>query len=109
MRPKTGTRPARRAWHLLDPDVVGWLFAGIERGVDLGDLRELQEVRATIEAAAARLAAGRRTEATAEIEAYERRVEAAWAEPLAAAPPTSTSTPRSSRPPTTACCRTSAP
>ena len=85
MRPKTGTRVRpRRAWHLLDPDVVGWLFAGIERGVDLGDLRELHEVRATIETAAAP-AAGRRTEAElSEIEAYERRAEAAWAEPLAA-------------------------
>jgi len=85
VRPKTGTRVRpRRAWHLLDPDVVGWLFAGIERGVDLGDLRELHEVRATIETAAARLAAGRRTEAElSEIEANERRVEAAWAEPLA--------------------------
>jgi GntR family galactonate operon transcriptional repressor len=85
VRPKTGTRVrARRAWHLLDADVVGWLFAGIERGVDLGDLRELHEVRATIETAAARLAAGRRTEAElSEIEANERRVEEAWAEPLA--------------------------
>ena len=85
VRPKTGTRVRpRRVWHLLDPDVVGWLFAGIGRGVDLGDLRELHEVRTTIETAAARLAAGRRTEAElSEIEAHERRVEAAWAEPLA--------------------------
>jgi GntR family galactonate operon transcriptional repressor len=85
VRPKTGTRVrTRRAWHLLDPDVVGWLYADLERGDDLGDLRELQEVRSTIEAAAARLAAGRRTnEQLAEIEANERRVEAAWAEPVA--------------------------
>jgi DNA-binding FadR family transcriptional regulator len=87
VRPKTGTRVrARRSWHLLDADVVGWLFAGIAsaHGEDLGDLRELYEVRATIEAAAARLAAARRTEGQlAEIEASERRVEAAWAEPLA--------------------------
>ena len=85
VRPKTGTRVRpRRAWHLLDADVVGWLYADLERGDELGDLRELHEVRSTIEAAAARLAAGRRTdEQLAEIEANERRVEAAWAEPLA--------------------------
>jgi DNA-binding FadR family transcriptional regulator len=85
VRPKTGTRVrARRAWHLLDADVVGWLYADLERGDELGDLREFHEVRVTIEAAAARLAAGRRTdEQLAEIEANERRVEAAWAEPVA--------------------------
>ena len=79
VRPKTGTRVrARRAWHLLDADVVGWLYADLERGDELGDLREFHEVRVTIEAAAARLAAGRRTdEQLAEIEANERRVEAA--------------------------------
>ncbi len=85
VRPKTGTRVRpRRAWHLLDADVVGWLYADLARGDELGDLRELHEVRLTIEAAAARLAAGRRTdEQLAEIEANERRVEAAWAEPAA--------------------------
>ena len=82
-RPGTRVRP-RRAWHLLDADVVGWLYADLERGDELGDLRELHEVRSTIEAAAARLAADRRTdEQLAEIEANERRVEAAWAEPVA--------------------------
>jgi DNA-binding FadR family transcriptional regulator len=85
VRPKTGTRVRpRRAWHLLDADVVSWLFTGFDRGEPATDLRELYEVRATIETAAARLAAGRRTEEQlAEIEANERRVEAAWAEPLA--------------------------
>jgi DNA-binding FadR family transcriptional regulator len=85
VRPKTGTRVRpRRAWHLLDADVVSWLFSGLDRGEPTTDLRELQEVRATIEAAAARLAASRRTEEQlAEIEANERRVEAAWAEPIA--------------------------
>jgi DNA-binding FadR family transcriptional regulator len=85
VRPKTGTRVRpRRAWHLLDADVVSWLFSGLDRGEPAADLRELQEVRATIEATAARLAAGRRTdEQLAEIEANERRVEAAWAEPIA--------------------------
>jgi GntR family galactonate operon transcriptional repressor len=82
VRPKTGTRVrTRRAWHLLDADVVRWLFADLERGEDL---RELLEVRSTIESAAARLAAGRRTdEQLSEIEANERRIVAAWAEPLA--------------------------
>ena len=60
VRPRTGTRVrARRAWHLLDADVVGWQFADMERGEDL---RELHEVRSTIEATAARLAAVRRTD-----------------------------------------------
>ena len=59
VRPRTGTRVrARRAWHLLDADVVRWQFADMERGEDL---RELHEVRSTIEATAARLAAGRHT------------------------------------------------
>jgi DNA-binding FadR family transcriptional regulator len=82
VRPKTGTRVRpRRAWHLLDADVVAWLFADMERAEDL---RELYEVRASIAAAAARLAAGRRTaEELAGIEAQQRRIEAAAAEPLA--------------------------
>jgi DNA-binding FadR family transcriptional regulator len=82
VRPKTGTRVRpRRAWHLLDADVIGWQFADMERA---DDLRELYEVRASIAAAAARLAAARRTdEQLAEIEAQQRRVDAAAAEPLA--------------------------
>jgi GntR family galactonate operon transcriptional repressor len=82
VRPRTGTRVrARRAWHLLDADVVRWQFADMERGEDL---RELHEVRSTIGATAARLAAGRHTAGQlSEIEANERRVEAAWAEPVA--------------------------
>ena len=82
VRPRTGTRVrARRAWHLLDADVVRWQFADMERGEDM---RELHEVRATIGATAARLAAGRHTAGQlSEIEANERRVEAAWAEPAA--------------------------
>jgi GntR family galactonate operon transcriptional repressor len=82
VRPRTGTRVrARRAWHLLDADVVRWQFADMERSEDL---RELHEVRSTIGAAAARLAAGRHTAGQlSEIEANERRVEAAWAEPAA--------------------------
>ncbi len=82
VRPKTGTRVRpRRAWHLLDADVVAWQFTDIERSEDL---RELYEVRSSIAAAAARLAAVRRTtEQLDEIEAHQRRIEAAAAEPLA--------------------------
>jgi DNA-binding FadR family transcriptional regulator len=82
VRPKTGTRVrSRRAWHLLDADVVGWQFAEMQRGEDL---RELFEIRATVEVAAARLAAERcTTEQLSEIDAHRRRVELASAEPLA--------------------------
>jgi DNA-binding FadR family transcriptional regulator len=82
VRPKTGTRVRpRRAWQLLDADVVAWQFADMARAEDL---RELGEIRATIEVAGARLAAQRRTPIQlAEIEANERRIEAAVNEPLA--------------------------
>jgi GntR family transcriptional regulator, galactonate operon transcriptional repressor len=82
VRPKTGTRVRpRRAWHLLDADIVAWQFTDMERSEDL---RELYEVRASIAAAAARLAALRRTdEQLAVIEAHQRRIVAAAAEPLA--------------------------
>jgi GntR family galactonate operon transcriptional repressor len=60
---------------------VAWQFADMERGEDL---RELYEIRATIETTAARLAAERRTEAhLSEIDAHQRRIEAAAAEPIA--------------------------
>jgi DNA-binding FadR family transcriptional regulator len=82
VRPKTGTRVRpRRAWHLLDADIVAWQFTDMERS---DDLRELYEVRTSIAAAAARLAAVRRTaEQLALIEAHQRRIAAAAAEPLA--------------------------
>jgi DNA-binding FadR family transcriptional regulator len=82
VKPRTGTRVRpRRSWHLLDADVVAWQFADMERGEDM---RELYEIRATIEATAARLAAERRTEEQLdEIEAHQRRIEAASAEPMA--------------------------
>jgi DNA-binding FadR family transcriptional regulator len=82
VRPKTGTRVRpRRAWHLLDADIVAWQFTDVERS---DDLRELYEVRSSIAAAAARLAAVRRTdEQLAVIEAHQRRIAAAAAEPLA--------------------------
>jgi DNA-binding FadR family transcriptional regulator len=82
VRPKTGTRVRpRRAWHLLDADIVAWQFTDVER---TDDLRELYEVRSSIAAAAARLAAVRRTdEQLAVIEAHQRRITAAAAEPVA--------------------------
>ena len=83
VRPRTGTRVRpRRSWHLLDPDVIAWQFESIEGTTQ--DLRELREIRATIEPSAARLAAVRRTDdELAAIDAHCRRMEAALAEPLA--------------------------
>ena len=58
-RPKAGTRVLPRTrWNLLDPDVLGWAFGG---SPDLGFIRNLFELRAIVEPAAARLAAERRT------------------------------------------------
>lgn len=58
-RPKTGTRVLPRdRWNLLDPDVLGWAFAG-EPDIDV--IRSLFELRAIVEPAAAALAAERRT------------------------------------------------
>ena len=60
-RPKAGTRVLPRArWNLLDPDVLGWAFAGEP---DITLVRSLFELRAIIEPASARLAAERRDEA----------------------------------------------
>jgi DNA-binding FadR family transcriptional regulator len=64
-RQKRGTFVrARSEWNLLDADMLRWQFA--ERGASRADaalLRNLGEVRAIIEPAAARLAAERRTDA----------------------------------------------
>lgn len=58
-RPKAGTRVLPRArWNLLDPDVLAWAFAGEQP--DTGFIRDLFELRAIVEPAAARLAAQRR-------------------------------------------------
>ncbi|HEY6057653.1 MAG TPA: FCD domain-containing protein [Candidatus Limnocylindrales bacterium] len=56
-RPMAGTRVRpRRDWHLLDPDVLGW----IARSGDAADiLRDLVEVRRIVEPPVARLAAQR--------------------------------------------------
>lgn len=58
-RPKAGTRVLPRSrWNLLDPDVLAWAFTG-EPDIDL--VRDLFELRAIVEPAAARFAAERRT------------------------------------------------
>jgi DNA-binding FadR family transcriptional regulator len=58
-RPKTGTRVCpRSAWHLLDPEVLSWLFHGPPSQEFLVGLFEL---RLIIEPAAAALAAERRS------------------------------------------------
>ena len=60
-RPKTGTRVSPQTnWHLLDPDVLSWIFE-FEPGDDL--LASLFELRKIVEPEAAALAAQRRTEA----------------------------------------------
>jgi DNA-binding FadR family transcriptional regulator len=57
-RPKAGTHVTpRRQWHLLDPEVLEWMFAGTP---DMGFIRDLFELREVIEPAAAALAAVRR-------------------------------------------------
>lgn len=57
-RPKAGTRVLpRNRWHLLDPDVLAWAFTGEP---DIKFVRDLFELRAVVEPAAARLAAQRR-------------------------------------------------
>ncbi|MCW1428966.1 FadR family transcriptional regulator [Novosphingobium sp. JCM 18896] len=60
-RPKAGTRVLPRdRWNLLDPEVLAWAFAGEP---DVEFVRDLFELRAIIEPAAARLAAQRRDKA----------------------------------------------
>ena len=57
-RPKAGTRVLPRSrWNLLDPTVLAWAFTGEP---DIGFVRDLFELRAIVEPAAARLAAERR-------------------------------------------------
>ncbi|MCW3834421.1 FadR/GntR family transcriptional regulator [Sphingomonas canadensis] len=58
-RPKIGTQVSPRSgWHLLDPDVLNWMFAN-EPDPDL--IEQLFELRRIVEPDAARLAAMRRT------------------------------------------------
>jgi DNA-binding FadR family transcriptional regulator len=57
LRPRVGIRVRpREEWNLVDPDLLGWLC---EAGVDERFGRDLCEVRAIIEPAAAELAAAR--------------------------------------------------
>src|SRR5580704_5039732 len=57
-RPKLGTRVSDPGqWHLLDPDVLGWMFTSRP---DAEVLKGLFELRAIIEPAASALAASRR-------------------------------------------------
>jgi DNA-binding FadR family transcriptional regulator len=59
-RPKAGTRVTPRArWNLLDPEVLGWMFAGEPNETFVRDLFEL---RGVIEPAASAFAARRRTD-----------------------------------------------
>lgn len=61
IRPRTGTRVRPRdEWNLFDAAVLGWQGAGLP---DERLVRDLMELRRTIEPAAARLAAQRRTAA----------------------------------------------
>lgn len=60
-RPKAGTHVApRRRWNLLDPEVIDWIFSGTP---DPQFIRDLLELRALIEPAAAAMAAQRRSPA----------------------------------------------
>ena len=60
-RPKLGTRVSEPGhWHLLDPDVLGWMFTS---NPDPAPLRELFELRTIIEPTASALAATRRSKA----------------------------------------------
>ena len=61
VRPKIGTRVAHRdKWHLLDPDVLSWIF---KYEPEEGLLESLFELRKIVEPEAAALAARRRTDA----------------------------------------------
>ena len=60
VRPKVGTRVTPRDhWHLLDPDVLSWMF---EHEPDQHLLESLFELRKVVEPEAAALAATRRTQ-----------------------------------------------
>lgn len=60
-RPKTGTRVNPRGkWHLLDPDVLSWIF---KYEPDEHLIHSLFELRRVVEPAAAQFAAERRTQA----------------------------------------------
>jgi len=60
-RPRTGTRVSQISdWHLLDPDVLAWLFSGDPKPEVIHGVFELRTI---VEPAAAALAATRRSQA----------------------------------------------
>lgn len=60
VRPKVGTRVTpRERWHLLDPDVLSWMF---EQEPEDAVIQSLFELRRLVEPEAAALAAARRSE-----------------------------------------------
>jgi len=78
-RPKVGTRvTALHRWHLLDPDVLIWIFSG-EPDPQL--ITALFELRRIVEPSAAALAAKRRS--AADLKALERSLEAMTTHSLA--------------------------
>ena len=59
-RPKVGTRvSSQEQWHLLDPDVLAWIFSGEPAP---WVLQSLFELRSVVEPAAAEMAANRRSD-----------------------------------------------
>ncbi|MGB8602048.1 MAG: FadR/GntR family transcriptional regulator [Rhizomicrobium sp.] len=59
-KPKIGTKVnAKGKWHILDPDVLAWMF---EAGPDITALNSLFELRDVVEPTAAAFAAIRRTD-----------------------------------------------
>jgi DNA-binding FadR family transcriptional regulator len=75
VRPKVGLRVRPRdEWNLVDPDLLGWLC---EAGVDDLFVRDLCEVRAIVEPAAAELAAARASDREIEeLQHWYRLIEA---------------------------------
>ncbi len=79
-RPKLGTRVSEpRYWHLLDPDVISWIFTG---NPDEQLLHALFELRTIVEPAAAAMAAEKRT--ATQLQAMRRALDAMAASTLAA-------------------------
>lgn len=79
-RPKLGTRVSEpRCWHLLDPDVISWIFTSTP---DERLLRALFELRTIVEPAAAALAAKKRS--AEQLEALRRALDEMATSTLAA-------------------------
>ncbi|MGH8316602.1 MAG: FadR/GntR family transcriptional regulator [Steroidobacteraceae bacterium] len=79
-RPKLGTRVSEpHHWHLLDPDVISWIFSGTP---DERLLRGLFELRTIVEPAAAALAAQKRS--PEQLQSLRRALDAMAASTLAA-------------------------